>query len=46
MSESKSSASIVVSSIFVIRLVNGAQSLDTTYVAEAALKIISPLTKM
>ena len=44
MTKSKSlPSSIVVSSIFVIHLVNGAQSLNATFVAGA---VISPLTKM
>ena len=47
MTKSKSSvSSIVVSSIFVIHLVNGAQFLNATYVAGAATTVISPLTKM
>ena len=47
MNKSKFSASsIVASSIFVIHLANGAQFLNTTYVAGAALTLIPPLTKM
>ena len=47
MTKSKSSASsIVVSSIFVIHLVNGAQILNTTCVTTAAVTVISPSTKM
>ena len=47
MTKSKFSASsIVVSSIFVINLINGAQFLNATCVAGAALTVISPLTKM
>ena len=47
MTKSKSSASsIVVPSIFVIHLVNGAQFLNATCVAGAATTVISPLTKM
>ena len=43
----KSSApSIVVSSIFVIHLVNGAQFLNAICVAGAAATVILPLTKM
>ena len=39
-------SSIVVSSIFVIHLVNGAQFLNATCVAGAAVRVVSPLTKM
>ena len=47
MTKSKSSASsIVVSSTFVIHLVNGAQFLNATCVAGAAMTVISPLTKI
>ena len=47
MTRSKSSASfIVVPSIFVICLVNGAQILNATCVAEDAMTVISPLTKL
>ena len=47
MTKSKSSASsIVVPSIFVIYLVNGAQFLNATYVAPAAVTVISFITKM
>ena len=47
MIKSKSSASsIVVPSIFMIHLVNGAQFLNDTCVAEAAVTVMSPLTKM
>ena len=47
MTKSKSSASsIVVPSIFVIHLVNGAQILNATCVAGAAVTLISPYTKM
>ena len=46
-SKSKSSASsIVVSSIFMIHLVNGAQFLNASCVVRAATRVISPLTKM
>ena len=46
MTKSKSSASsIVVPAIFVIHLVNGAQFLNTTCVARAAVTLISPLAK-
>ena len=45
MTKSKSSASsVVVLSIFVIHLVNGAQSLNDT--SGAAVTVISPFTKM
>ena len=37
---------IVVPSIFVLHLINGAQFLNATYVALAAVTAISPLTKM
>ena len=47
MTKSKSSASsIVVPWIFVIHLVSGAQFLNATCVAGAALMVISPPTKM
>ena len=47
MTKSKSSASsIVISSIFVVHLVNGAQFLNATCVARAATTVIPPLTKM
>ena len=47
MTKSKSSASsIVVSSVFVIHLVNGAQFLNANCVAGFALTVISSLTKM
>ena len=47
MVKSKSSASsIVVPSIFVIRLVNGVQFLNSTCVAGAAVTVISPLPKI
>ena len=47
MAKSKSSvSSIVVSSIFVIHLVIGAQFLNATCVAGAATTVISPLPKM
>ena len=47
MTKSKSSASsVVVSSIFVIHCVNGAQFLNATCVAGAAMAVISPVTKM
>ena len=47
MTKSKSlPSSIVVSSIFVIHSVNGAQSLNATFVAGAVTTVISPLTKM
>ena len=39
-------SSIVVLSIFVINLVNGAQFLNTICVYGAAMKVISPVTKM
>ena len=39
-------SSIIVSSIVVIHLVNGAQFLNATCVAGAATTVISPLTKM
>ena len=43
----KSSApSVIVSSIFVIHLVNGAQFLNAICVAGAATTVILPLTKM
>ena len=47
MTKSKSSASsIVVSSIFVIHLVNSAQFLNATSVAGAATTVILSLTKI
>ena len=47
MTKSKSSASsIVVPSIFVIHLVNGAQFLNNTGVSGADVTVISPPTKM
>ena len=47
MTKAKSSASyIVVPSIFVIHLVNGAQFLNVTRVSRATVTVISPLTKM
>ena len=47
MTKSKSSASsVVVPLIFVIHLVNGAQFLNDTCVAGAAVTVISPLTKI
>ena len=47
MTKSKTSAwSIVVLSIFVIHLVNGAQILKDTCVVGAAVTVILPLTKM
>ena len=47
MTKSKSQASsIIVSSIVVIHLVNGAKFLNATCVAGAATTVISPLTKM
>ena len=47
MTKSKSSASsIVVSSAFVMHSVNGAQFLNATCVAGAAVTVISPLTEM
>ena len=47
MSKSKSSASyVVVSWIFLIHLVNGAQFLNATCVAGPTTTVISPLTKM
>ena len=38
--------SVIVSSIFVIHLENGAQFLNVTCVARTATTVISPLTKM
>ena len=38
--------SVIVSSILVIHLENGAQFLNATCVARAATAVISPLTKM
>ena len=47
MTKYKSSASsIVVSSIFVIHLLNGAQFLLANCVSGAATKVMSPLTKI
>ena len=47
MTKSKSSAScIVVSSILVTRLVNGAQFLNDNYVAGATATVTSLLTKL
>ena len=47
MTKFKSSASSIDTlSIFVIHLVNGAQFLNTTCVAGAAMTVLSPLTKM
>ena len=47
MIKAKSSASsIVVPSVFVKHLVNGAQFLKKNYVAGAAVTVISPLTKI
>ena len=47
MNKYKSSASsIVVASIFLIHLVNGAQFLSTTCVSVADVTVILPLTKM
>ena len=47
MSISKSSASsIAVPSIFVIHLVNGAEFLNISCVAGAAVTVILPITKM
>ena len=47
MTKSKSSASsIVVPSIFMIHLVNGAQFLNATCVAGAAVTVILPLNKI
>ena len=47
MIKSKSStSSIVIPSLFVINLVNGAQFLNVTCVAGVATIVISPLTKM
>ena len=46
MTKSKSSASSVVSSIFVIHLMNGAQFLNDTCVSGAAVTVMSPLTKI
>ena len=39
-------SSIVVPSIFVIRLVNGVQFLNSTCIAGADVTVISPLPKM
>ena len=47
MTKSKSSASsIVVSSTFMILLMNGAQFFDCACVAGGAVTVISPITKM
>ena len=47
MAKSKSSVSaIVVSSIFVIQLLNDAQFLNATCVAGATWTVMSPLTKI
>ena len=46
MTKSKSPPSSVVSSIFVIQLVNGAQFLIVSCFAGAATTLISPLTKL
>ena len=47
MTKSKSLvSSIVVPSIFVIHLVNGAQFLNATCISGAAVTVISPFTKM
>ena len=47
MTKSKSSAScILVSTIFVIHLMDGAQFLNASCVAGIAATVISPLTKM
>ena len=47
MTKSKSSASsVVVLSVFVIHLENGAQFLNDTCVAGAAVTVISPFSKM
>ena len=47
MTKSKSSASsIVVPTIFVIHLMNGAQFLNVTYVTRYPIILILPLTKM
>ena len=47
MTKSKfSTSSIVALSIFVIYFVNGAQFLNATCIAGAAVTVISPLTKM
>ena len=47
MTKSRSSPSfIVVLSIFVIHLVNGAQFLIATCVAPVAVTVISPITKI
>ena len=41
-----SASSIIVSSIFVIHLVNGAQFISTTCVAGVALTVISTITEL
>ena len=41
-----SASSVVVSSIFVIYSINGAQFSNATYVAGDAVTVISPLAKM
>ena len=47
MTKSKSSvSSTVILTIFVIHLVNGTQFLNATFVAGAAVTVISPLNKM
>ena len=47
MTKSKSSASsIIVPSIFVIHLMNGAHFLNATCVTQCPIIVISPLTKM
>ena len=46
MAKSKFSASSIASSIYVIHLVNGAQFLNSTCAAGAAVTVISPFTKM
>ena len=47
MTKSKFSASyIVVPSIFVIHLVNGAQFVNANFVLPVAVTVISPFTKM
>ena len=42
----KSKPSIIVPSIFVMHLVNGAQFLNATCVAQAAVSVILPFTKI
>ena len=47
MTKSKSSASsIVVSSVFLVHLVNGAQFLNTACVYGSAMTVTSPVIKM